>query len=164
MVFSRFRVCFSCWSLRTFSHQCTPWWTNCPLNFPYSVGSTLPDCTVLRPFTSPTYCPSWVVGDRLLCYNTIFIIKKYRTLNIKYDIKNNYFIISLLSLFPPPQIPTLIVEPTVYTTIIYCMAGLQNDLYAYFLTIIITILVMAVSTSCGPYNNIMYTYKKYKLL
>ncbi|XP_050432197.1 protein scarlet-like isoform X2 [Adelges cooleyi] len=46
-------------------------------------------------------------------------------------------------------IPTLIIEPVVYTTIIYCMAGLQNDLYTYFLTVIITILVMAVSTSCG---------------
>ncbi|VVC39932.1 AAA+ ATPase domain,P-loop containing nucleoside triphosphate hydrolase,ABC transporter-like,ABC-2 type [Cinara cedri] len=52
-------------------------------------------------------------------------------------------------------IPTLIIEPTVYTTIIYCMAGLKNDLYAYFLTVIITILVMAVSTSCGiMFNNI----------
>lgn len=52
----------------------------------------------------------------------------------------------------PPQVPTMIIEPTVYTTIVYCMAGLQNDLYAYFLTVIITMLVMAVSTSCGPYS------------
>lgn len=51
----------------------------------------------------------------------------------------------------PVQIPTLIIEPTVFTTIVYYMAGLQNNLYAYFLTVIITILVMAVSTSCGLY-------------
>lgn len=72
---------------------------------------------------------------------------------------NNYnivFTFVFLFFYPlPPQVPTLIIEPTVYTTILYCMAGLQNDLYAYFLTVIITILVMAVSTSCGPYNIIL---------
>jgi len=56
----------------------------------------------------------------------------------------------VLSNCPHVQIPTLIIEPTVYTTIVYCMAGMQTDLYGYFLTVIITILVMAVSTSCGP--------------
>ncbi|XP_060834913.1 LOW QUALITY PROTEIN: protein scarlet-like [Rhopalosiphum padi] len=61
-----------------------------------------------------------------------------------------FYIANILSF-----IPTLIIEPTVYTTIVYCMAGMQTDLYGYFLTVIITILVMAVSTSCGyMFNNI----------
>ncbi|KAE9527334.1 hypothetical protein AGLY_013032 [Aphis glycines] len=58
---------------------------------------------------------------------------------------STFYIANILSF-----IPTLIIEPTVYTTIVYCMAGMQTDLYGYFLTVIITILVMAVSTSCGP--------------
>uniref|UniRef100_A0A2S2Q8W2 Protein scarlet n=1 Tax=Sipha flava TaxID=143950 RepID=A0A2S2Q8W2_9HEMI len=48
-------------------------------------------------------------------------------------------------------IPTMIIEPTIFTIIIYCMAGLQNDLFVFFLTVIITILEMAVSTACGQY-------------
>ncbi|XP_050540135.1 protein scarlet-like [Daktulosphaira vitifoliae] len=63
---------------------------------------------------------------------------------------STFYIANMLS-----TIPTLIIEPTVYTTIVYCMAGLQNDLYTFFLTVVITILVMAVSTSCGyMFNNI----------
>ncbi|XP_076166932.1 protein scarlet-like isoform X3 [Ptiloglossa arizonensis] len=46
-------------------------------------------------------------------------------------------------------IPGLIVEPLLFTTIIYWLAGLRNSVEAFGLTLIVLLLTINVSTACG---------------
>ncbi|XP_054287861.1 protein scarlet [Macrosteles quadrilineatus] len=46
-------------------------------------------------------------------------------------------------------IPGLVVEPVVFTGILYWLAGLQNTVYAFIMTSIIVTLCINVSTACG---------------
>ncbi|KAJ9597850.1 hypothetical protein L9F63_011292, partial [Diploptera punctata] len=47
------------------------------------------------------------------------------------------------------MLPGLILEPVIFVMVIYWLAGLRSSLYAFVMTIIITILTMNVSTACG---------------
>lgn len=47
------------------------------------------------------------------------------------------------------QIPGLIMEPLIFTMICYWLAGLKTTSYAFFMTALITILVMNIATACG---------------
>ncbi|KAK0160938.1 hypothetical protein PV328_008290 [Microctonus aethiopoides] len=55
-----------------------------------------------------------------------------------------YYISRMASL-----VPGLILEPVLFTTIIYWLAGLKNTMEAFGLTLLITIITMNVSTACG---------------
>ncbi|XP_076166930.1 protein scarlet-like isoform X2 [Ptiloglossa arizonensis] len=55
-----------------------------------------------------------------------------------------YYVARMLSL-----IPGLIVEPLLFTTIIYWLAGLRNSVEAFGLTLIVLLLTINVSTACG---------------
>ncbi|XP_057325993.1 protein scarlet [Microplitis mediator] len=55
-----------------------------------------------------------------------------------------YYISRMISL-----IPGLILEPVLFTTIIYWLVGLRSTLEAFGLTLLVTICTMNVSTACG---------------
>lgn len=52
------------------------------------------------------------------------------------------------------QIPGLIVEPVVFVVIAYFLAGLRASLNAFLITMLTSILVINVATSCGKVTNI----------
>lgn len=49
------------------------------------------------------------------------------------------------------QIPGLIVEPFIFTIILYFLAELRPTVYAFVMTSIVTIIVMNIATACGKY-------------
>lgn len=52
-------------------------------------------------------------------------------------------------LIPQFQLPGLILEPTIFAIIAYFLASLRPTFYAFFFTVLASIMVMNVSTSCG---------------
>ncbi|XP_055300850.1 protein scarlet [Sitodiplosis mosellana] len=53
-------------------------------------------------------------------------------------------------------IPSLIVEPFIFTIILYFLAELRPTFYAIFITSIVTIIVMNVATACGCFFSIAF--------
>jgi hypothetical protein len=49
----------------------------------------------------------------------------------------------------PFQLPGLILEPTIFAVIAYFIASLRPTFYAFFFTVLASVMVMNVSTSCG---------------
>lgn len=47
------------------------------------------------------------------------------------------------------QIPGLVVEPVIFTAIMYWLAGLQETLYAFCMTAGVVILCINVASACG---------------
>ncbi|CAG9783549.1 unnamed protein product [Diatraea saccharalis] len=55
-----------------------------------------------------------------------------------------YYIARMVALFPG-----LIIEPTLFTLIVYWIAGLRSSLYAFGFTVFIAIMVLNVAIACG---------------
>ncbi|XP_026329157.1 protein scarlet [Hyposmocoma kahamanoa] len=55
-----------------------------------------------------------------------------------------YYIARMIALFPG-----LIVEPTLFTLVVYWIAGLRSTLYAFSFTVFIAIMVLNVAIACG---------------
>lgn len=54
------------------------------------------------------------------------------------------------------QIPGLMVEPFLFTTVGYWLAGLRPTFYAFSVTTLIAIMVMNVATACGCFFSIAF--------
>ncbi|XP_050345027.1 protein scarlet-like [Nymphalis io] len=57
-----------------------------------------------------------------------------------------YYVARMLALFPG-----LVVEPTLFTLVVYWVAGLRGTLYAFGFTIFLSILVLNVAIACGSF-------------
>ncbi|XP_026501599.1 protein scarlet [Vanessa tameamea] len=57
-----------------------------------------------------------------------------------------YYVARMLALFPG-----LVVEPTLFTLVMYWVAGLRGTLYAFGFTIFLSILVLNVAIACGSF-------------
>ncbi|XP_059060710.1 protein scarlet-like [Achroia grisella] len=57
-----------------------------------------------------------------------------------------YYIARMIALFPG-----LVVEPTLFTLVVYFIAGLRNTLYAFSFTVFLAILVLNVAIACGSF-------------
>ncbi|KZC05435.1 Protein scarlet [Dufourea novaeangliae] len=60
-----------------------------------------------------------------------------------------YYIARILSLASDYTMPGLIVEPLLFTTIIYWLAGLRDSIETFLLTLLVLLLTINVSTACG---------------
>lgn len=47
------------------------------------------------------------------------------------------------------QIPGLIIEPLLFTAILYWLAGLRNNIETFGFTLLVLLLTINVSTACG---------------
>lgn len=59
------------------------------------------------------------------------------------------------SVFPRFQKPGLIVEPFIFTIILYFLAELRPTLYAFLMTSLVTVFVMNIATACGKTDQIL---------
>ena len=75
-------------------------------------------------------------------------IREYRTGMYKIHI---YYISKLISL-----LPGIIIEPILFTTIIYWLADLSSNLKDFSLTLFILFLTMSISTACGTFFSIAF--------
>ncbi|KAM3961772.1 scarlet [Aphomia sociella] len=57
-----------------------------------------------------------------------------------------YYIARMIALFPG-----LVVEPTLFTLVVYWIAGLRDTLYAFGFTVFLAILVLNVAIACGSF-------------
>lgn len=57
------------------------------------------------------------------------------------------------------QIPGLIIEPLLFATIIYWLAGLRDNVETFGFTLLVLLLTINVSTACGK---AIYLYDKTK--
>ncbi|XP_050684576.1 protein scarlet [Leptidea sinapis] len=57
-----------------------------------------------------------------------------------------YYIARMIAMFPG-----LLVEPTLFTLVVYWIAGLRTTLYAFSFTVFISILVLNVAIACGSF-------------
>ncbi|KAL4714066.1 hypothetical protein ACJJTC_008420 [Scirpophaga incertulas] len=57
-----------------------------------------------------------------------------------------YYVARMIALFPG-----LVVEPTLFTLVVYWIAGLRSSIYAFGFTVVIAILVLNVAIACGSF-------------
>lgn len=60
------------------------------------------------------------------------------------------------------QIPGLIIEPLLFTAILYWLAGLRNNIETFGFTLLVLLLTINVSTACGKilFHTILYTIER----
>ncbi|KAL3270058.1 hypothetical protein HHI36_009116 [Cryptolaemus montrouzieri] len=87
-----------------------------------------------------TFSPMYTVLDTFPRYHALSI-REYQS---GLYALSTYYLSRILA-----TIPGLLIEPIVYVSIAYWLAGLQPNFYAFFYTILASFLTMSVSCACG---------------